>query len=161
VHRIVDLYIYVACLIGLVASVWLIVLGLAVMPGPLNGYGVALAKGTLLSVFGVGVPFVLRWQQLTVDTTLRKVGKAQYRGCPRWMRLTCYGLMAAGAVLFFLPLVLESTAVTPPSDGSAIPSTLAGGFGLMAYSSIFAQLYSLKALSGSMSKRSRDTIFGD
>jgi hypothetical protein len=46
-------------------------------------------------------------------------------------------------ILFFLPAALESST---QSNSSFFPSTVPGGIGFVTYSSMFAQLFSLKAL---------------
>lgn len=144
--RLIDTSIFVSSLIGLLASLALAVVGIVVAPAPLTGVADSLAKIVMLGLFPVGGAFVLRYQHLTQDTTPREVQKWGYYGCPPWMRYTCYGLMTAGLVLFFMPAFTESTGSIPKGGGSEFPSTVPGGFGLLAYSAFFGQLYSLKVL---------------
>jgi hypothetical protein len=65
---------------------------------------------------------------------------------PPLLRTISYALMVAGVLLFFFPAVLQFSGIGPDSDGTTLPSTLPGGFGLMAYTAIFAQTYSLVVL---------------
>jgi len=50
--------------------------------------------------------------------------------------------MIVGVGLFFLPAVLQVCGMGPAFDGSELPSTLPGGFGLAGYTAIFSQAYS-------------------
>jgi len=142
----IDIFVYAGSVFGLLLSAILTGLGVAAFPSPLAGVAASLAKVTLFGLFPIGGVFVFRYNNLIQDTTPRDVKRWGYRGCPPWMRVTCYGLMGAGLALFFLPAFLETIGTIPRSDGSAFPATLPGGFGLIAYSSVFAQLYSLKTL---------------
>ncbi|MBT9539152.1 hypothetical protein [Thiobacillus sp.] len=153
--RLIDTSIFAGSLIGLLASVVLAVVGVAVAPAPLTGLADSVSKGVMFGLFPVGGAFVLRYNNLTQDTTPREVQKWGYRGCPPWMRYACYGLMIAGLVLFFMPALFESLGSIPKSDGSAFPSTVPGGFGLLAYSAFFGQLYSLKVLANQTFQGSR------
>lgn len=141
----IDLCIFAGCLAGLAASLVLAALGVADVRAPLTGAAFVFAKWTLLWILPVGLAFVLRYRHLTYDQTAREVEMWRYNGCPPWMRLTCLALMAAGLALFFTPAVLELMGVIPHGDNSPMPSTVPGGFGIVAFSSIFAQLYSATA----------------
>lgn len=143
--RLIDTGIFTGSLLGLLASLVLAVVGVAVAPVPLTGVADSLAKVVMLGLFPVGGAFVLRYHSLTQDTTPREVQKWGYGGCPPWMRYTCYGLMIVGLVLFFMPAFFESVNSTSKSGSSEFP-TVPGGFGLLAYSAFFGQLYSLKVL---------------
>jgi hypothetical protein len=150
VESIVEFLIYASSVVGLLLSAALAIRGLVIFPSPMTGVFATVGKWVLLALFPVGFAFVLRYQSLTRDWTRRKVRHLQYSGCPPWMKRMAYCNLGIGVVLFFLPGVLEMVGYIPKGDyssfGKEFPSTVAGGFGLMAYSAFFAQLYSIKAL---------------
>jgi hypothetical protein len=146
IGRSVDFSIYGISAVGLAVSVVLVGFGLLTFPAPLSGWANSLSKVTLLSIVPTGALFVLRYNRLNYDRTQREIANSMYSGCPRWMRATAYSLMALGVILFFLPAVFEFGGYIPHSDGSSLPSTTPGGFGLIAYTAFIAQLYSATSI---------------
>lgn len=150
IEGVLDFAIYVGSVVGLALSTILALYGISIFPTPVTGIFAILSKWDLLALFPVGFVFVFRYNSLTRDLTPREVERNRYLGCPSWMSQVAYWSMGIGAVLFFIPIVFETLGYIPKGNYSAFgtesPSTLVGGFGLIAYSSIFAQLYSLKAL---------------
>jgi len=131
----VDRAILLASAAGVTASAVLSAWGATFIPGSLPRPAESLAKGLLLTLVGASVPHVLRMQALGIES-------ADYSGCPRWLRGASYALMLAGGVLFFLPAVLMFCGIGPAVDGSTLPSTVPGGFGLLAFTGIFSQTWS-------------------
>ena len=125
---------------GIAVSTAMAVWGIAIAPAALQAPALWVGQATLVGVLPVGALFVLR-QQAT-----EALGPPDYSGCPFWLRLLLYALMIAGAALFFLPAVLQFWSIGPAFDGSQLPSTLPGGFGLVGYTGIFGQAYSSVAL---------------
>ncbi len=144
--KVVDLGVYVAALVGLAISGMLALWGLATLPVPLSGFAAALANWTLLVLGPVGAAFVLRYLQLTYDAPPRELEVMRFSGCPAWMRFVCHALMLIGVGLFVLNASLEMIGYLPRTEAAAWPSNTPGAFGLVAYSFIFAQLYSVNAL---------------
>ena len=134
----VERAILLALAAGMAASLALSAWGLAFMPGWLTGIAEMLGGWLLLATVAVGIAFAWRMQA-------RAIVDADYAGCPRWLRRASYALMFAGGVLFFLPAVLMFSGIGPAFNGSTLPSTVPGGFGLLAYTSIFAQTWSMIA----------------
>jgi len=97
---------------------------------------------------------VLRYLQLTYDAPPREFELMRFSGCPRWMRLVCHALMLFGVSLFVLNASLQMLDYLPRTEASAWPSNTPGAFGLVAYSFIIAQLYSVNALTGRAQRRS-------
>jgi hypothetical protein len=141
-----DFAIYGASSIGLLLSTVLSIFGIFAFPQPLSGWPASLAIKLIFLLVPIGVVFVLRCNNLNYDRTQREIAKTMYTGCPSWMRTTAYLLMALGLILFFLPGLWEVLGYIPHSSGNSMPSTTPGGFGLLAFSTFIAQLYSVKAL---------------
>jgi hypothetical protein len=137
----VETSILLASAVGFAMSLVLSAWGISIAPAPLDGPMADLGRWTLLAEFPVGLLFVLRLQAR--ERVEGSYGGADYSGCPRWLRLASYAFMAAGVLLFFYPAILQFSGVGPVADGSTLPSTLPGGFGLLANSSLFAQTYSM------------------
>src|SRR6185295_8679261 len=148
IGKAVDFAIYVAAVIGLVISGLLALWGVATLPVPLSGRVGSLANSTLVALGPVGIVFVLRYLQLTYDAPPREFEIMRFSGCPPWMRFICHGLMLVGVGLFVLNASLEMLGYLPRTEAAAWPSNTPGAFGLVAYSFIFAQLYSVNALTG-------------
>ena len=132
----VDALILLVSGAGIVASAAMAAWGIAIAPNalqsPASGFGLATLVGVLL----VGALFVLRQQARGI------LGPPDFSGCPAWLRLSCHALIIAGVVLFFLPAVLQFCGIGPGFNGSQLPSTLPGGFGLAGYTVIFGQAFS-------------------
>jgi hypothetical protein len=141
-----DFGIYVAALVGLATSGLLALWGLATLPVPLSGFAASLANWTLLALGPLGAAFVLRYLQLTYDSPPREIEVMRFSGCPGWMRFACHALMLIGVGLFVLNASLEMLGYLPRTEAAAWPSNTPGAFGLVAYSFIVAQLYSVNAL---------------
>ena len=131
-----DALILLVALTGMLLSIVMAAWGIAIAPNPLHGAFKQIGLVTLIGTLPIGAVFVLRQQAFGAGDS------ADYSGCPRWMQLACYATFVAGLVLFFLPAVLQFCGVGPVFDGSQLPSTVPGGFGLLAYTSIFGQTYS-------------------
>src|SRR4030095_11278003 len=142
----VGVAIYVAALIGLATSGLMALWGLATLPVPLSGLAASLANWTLVALGPVGMVFVLRYLQFTYDAPPRELEIMRFSGCPGWMRFVCHALMLIGVGLFVLNASLEMLGYLPRTEAAAWPSNTPGAFGLVAYSFIFAQLYSVNAL---------------
>jgi hypothetical protein len=154
IGRYVDLVIYVVSLVGLAVSGALAIWGLASLPTPLGGFATVVANWTLATLVPVGAAFVLRYLQLTYDAPPREFELMRFSGCPLWMRAACHTLMLIGVGLFVLNASLEMLDYLPKTEASAWPSNTPGAFGLVAYSFIIAQLYSVNALSSRAQRRS-------
>jgi hypothetical protein len=154
IGRYVDLVIYVVSAVGLGASGALALWALATLPTPLSGFAAVVANWTLVALVPVGAAFVLRYLQLTFDAPPREFELMRFSGCPRWMRLACHALMLIGVGLFVLNASLQMLDYLPKTEASAWPSNTPGAFGLVAYSFIIAQLYSVNALTGRARRRS-------
>ena len=89
---------------------------------------------------------MLRYLQLTYGAPPRELEVMRFSGCPAWMRFLCHALMLVGVGLFVLNASLEMIGYLPKTEAAAWPSNTPGAFGLVAYSFIFAQLYSVSAL---------------
>jgi uncharacterized membrane protein YidH (DUF202 family) len=152
IGRLIDFGIYGISAVGLAVSVALVGFGLLTFPVPLSGWVNSLSKVMLLSLVPTGALFVLRYNRLNYDRTQREIANSMYSGCPQWMRTTAYSLMILGVSLLFLPAVFEIAGYIPHSDGSSLPSTTPGGFGLIAYTAFIAQLYSAT----SIARKTRD-----
>ena len=148
IGKAVDFAIYVAAVIGLVTSGLLALWGVATLPVPLSGPVASLANSTLVALGPVGIVFVLRYLQLTYDAPPRELEIMRFSGCPPWMRFICHALMLVGVGLFVLNASLQMLGYLPRTEAAAWPSNTPGAFGLVAYSFIFAQLYSVNALTG-------------
>jgi len=146
IGKAVDFAIYVAAVIGLVTSGLLALWGIATLPVPLGGPVASLANSTLFALGPVGIVFVLRYLQLTYDAPPRELEIMRFSGCPPWMRFICHALMLVGVGLFVLNASLEMLGYLPRTEAAAWPSNTPGAFGLVAYSFIFAQLYSVNGL---------------
>ena len=144
-----DITIFTLCFLGLIASFILSILGLFSIQQSLTGFSALFGKLTLFALIPVGGLFIARYQALTYNVPPNEISKMRYYGCPKWMRIATYSCMVIGVCLFFLPAILEWVGFIPKSNGDSIPSTLPGGFGMLTYSSLFAQLYSLKNQYGS------------
>jgi len=142
----VDFSMYVVSLVGLAISGLLALWGLATLPVPLNGFAASLANWTLLALGPVGAVFVVRYLQLTYDAPPREFEVMRFSGCPAWMRAVCHMLMLVGVGLFVFNSSLEMLGYLPKTQAAAWPSNTPGAFGLVAYSFVFAQLYSVNAL---------------
>jgi hypothetical protein len=142
----VDIGFYTLCIVGLGASLALSVWGLLIIPNPLPDLPSILGKLIIVAILPIGILFVIRYQQLTRNVKPRLVGKMLYQGCPGWMKSMCYFCMLVGVIFFFLPMVLELVGAIPRNNGEFLPGTFPGGAGLLAYSALPAQLYSLKTL---------------
>jgi hypothetical protein len=153
IGKVVDFGVYVAALIGLATSGLLALWGLATLPIPLSGFAAALANWTLLALGPVGAVFVFRYLQLTYDAPPRELEVMRFSGCPAWMRFICHALMLVGVGLFVLNAALEMIGYLPKTEAAAWPSNTPGAFGLVAYSFIFAQLYSVNALADRVLQR--------
>jgi hypothetical protein len=151
--RLIDFSIYGISTVGLAVSVVLAGFGLVTFPVPLSGWVDSLSKGMLLSLAPTGALFVFRYNRLNYDRTQREIANTIYSGCPQWMRTTAYSLMILGVSLFFLPAVFEIGGYIPHSNGSSLPSTTPGGFGLIAYTAFIAQLYSATSIAGKTRNR--------
>ena len=152
IGKLIDVGIYSISAIGLTVSVALAGFGLLTFPTPLSGWVNSASKVMLVSLVPTGALFVLRYNRLNYDRTQREIANSMYSGCPQWMRRTAYSLMILGMSLFFLPAVFEIGGYIPRSDGSSLPSTTPGGFGLIAYTAFIAQLYSAT----SIARKTRD-----
>ena len=152
--RYVDLVIYAVSVVGLTASGALAIWGLASLPTPLGGFAAIVTNWTLVTLVPVGAAFVLRYLQLTYEAPPREFELMRFSGCPRWMRIVCHALMLIGVGLFVLNASFEMLDFLPKTEASAWPSNTPGAFGLVAYSFIIAQLYSVNALSGRAQRRS-------
>ncbi|MCK9687067.1 hypothetical protein [Scleromatobacter humisilvae] len=124
---------------GIAVSTALAAWGIAVAPNALQAPALGFGVATLVGVLPVGALFVLRQQAKGI------LAPPDYSGCPAWLRLLCNVLMIAGVALFFLPAVLQFCGIGPAFNGSELPSTLPGGFGLAIYTGIFGQAYSSAA----------------
>jgi hypothetical protein len=141
-----DLSIFLLSAAGFLNSAALSIIGLILLPNQLTGFQLLVGEWNLISVVIVGSIFGARHHALTDELTRREIRLRMYHGCPRWMRLACFTSMIAGAMLFYLPAVLEYFELSERFTGSGMPSTVPGGFGLLCFSSFFAQLYSLLTL---------------
>jgi len=146
VGKAVDFLIYAAALVGLATSALLALLALATLPVPLTGAAASLANGTLVALGPIGIAFVLRYLQLTYDAPPRELEIMRFSGCPAWMRFLCHALMLIGVGLFVLNASLQMLGYLPRTEAAAWPSNTPGAFGLVAYSFVLAQLYSVNAL---------------
>jgi hypothetical protein len=135
-----DALILLASMAGIGISLVLAAWGICVAPSPLQGIFEGIGAVALVGTLPVGAAFVFRQQALGAE------GPPDYSGCPRWMRVSCNALMISGVVLFFLPAAMQFCGIGPAFDGSQLPSTLPGGFGLAAYTGIFGQTYSSVSL---------------
>jgi hypothetical protein len=154
IGRYVDLVIYVVSLAGLFVSGALAIWELANLPTPLGGFAVIVTNWTLVALVPLGAAFVLRYLQVTYDAPPREFELMRFSGCPRWMRYACHALMLIGVGLFVLNASLQMLDYLPKTEASAWPSNTPGAFGLVAYSFIIAQLYSVNALAGRAQRRS-------
>ena len=113
----------------------------------------------LMLLLPLGFVFVFRLQMLTRNSTTGEINVFRYAGCPRWMRLAAYGSMTVGALLFIVPGLLEMYDYIPKADyssGNEMSSTAVGGFGLLAYAAVFAQLYSARMRANKSLERTRE-----
>ncbi len=132
----VDALILLTSAAGIAVSIAMAAWGVAIAPNALQAPALWFGVATLVGVLPVGALFVLRQQ------AMRILGPPDYSGCPPWLRQLSYALMIAGVALFFLPAVLQFCGIGPAFNGSELPSTLPGGFGLAGYTGIFGQAYS-------------------
>jgi len=146
IGKAVDFAIYVVALLGVAMSGLLALWGLATLPIPISGLAATVANVTLVALGPTGVVFVLRYLQLTYDAPPREIEIMRFSGCPPWMRFLCHALMLIGVGLFVLNASLEMLGYLPKTQAAVWPSNTPGAFGLVAYSFIFAQLYSVNAL---------------
>jgi len=154
IGKFVDLVIYAVSLAGLAVSGALAIWGLANLPTPLGGFAAIVTNWTLVALVPVGAAFVLRYLQVTYDAPPREFELMRFSGCPRWMRHACHALMLMGVGLFVLNASLQVLDYLPKTQASAWPSNTPGAFGLVAYSFIITQLYSVNALAGRAQQRS-------
>jgi len=153
IGKVIDLGIYMASLVGLASSALLAVWGLASLPVPLSGFAASLATWTLSALGPLGALFVLRYAQLTYGAPPRELEVMRFSGCPVWMRVACHALMLFGVGLFVLNASLEMLGYLPKTEAAAWPSNTPGAFGLVAYSFLIAQLYSVNALASRAQQR--------
>jgi hypothetical protein len=110
----------------------------------MSGTSMIAGQALLMLLLPLGFVFVFRLQKLTSNSTTGEFNEFRYAGCPRWMRLGAFASMTVGALLFIVPGLLEMYDYIPQADyssGDEVSSTLIGGFGLLAYATLFAQLY--------------------
>jgi hypothetical protein len=143
--NLVDTAIYCVCTIGLVGCAALAVYGLLPLPTPPSDFTALITKIFILPLMPTGFVFVLRYRQLTQDRTQRDIEKNMYSGCPRWMRTGAYALMATGVTVFFLPAILDALGLIAHIEEQSTNVRVIGGFGLMAFPALIAQLYSANA----------------
>jgi len=141
---------------GIAVSVVLSAWGVSISPGPLEGPVAEIGKWTLLAILPLGMLFVARLQAR--ERVAGAPRGPDYSGCPLWLRAITYAMMVAGVLLFFYPAALQFSGIGPVADGATLPSTLPGGFGLVAYTSIFGQSYSLIALGKIVPKSSQPVL---
>jgi len=141
---------------GIAVSVVLSAWGVSISPGPLQGPAAEIGKWTLLALVPLGILFVARLQAR--ERIAGATRAPDYSGFAPWLRAIIYALMIAGVLLFFYPAVLQFSDIGPVADGSTLPSTLPDGFGLAAYTSIFAQTYSLMVLGKVVPTSSRPAL---
>jgi hypothetical protein len=153
IWRIITFGIYLVCLAGLAASADVAVSAFMASPAPLAGMAASLAHNVLVALPVVGGAFILRYKQLTHGAQPRQRELMRFSECPPWMRGICYALMLLGVSLFAWSAGLEVLGFISKATGAAIR---VGGFGLVANSFIFGQLYSVQRLARHMRSRSRD-----
>jgi len=145
-ESIVDVLIYASSAVGLLLSIALSIYGLANFPSPLTGAAATLGMWVLLALLPVGLAYVLRFPSSNFDLKRETMFELRFDGCPLWVKRATRCAVGIGAVLFFLPGVLEMLGYIPKGDYSSLgkesPCTMVGGIGLMAYSAFFAHLYS-------------------
>lgn len=127
----------VLALIGLAASVFVLVLGVV---GKEQQLGVvqAVLIGCLVLVM---VPLVLIANSSQAPARGRR-WDALYKGCPVWMRRLTYALAILGTVGFFGSMLLEQFGKLPSPGRDEFPGITFGSFGVVAFSAMFSQLYS-------------------
>ena len=152
----VDALILLVSTAGVAVSVVLSAWGVSISPGSLEGPAAEIGKWTLLAVLPIGMLFVARLQAR--ERIAGAPRGLDYSGCPPWLRALSYALMLAGVLLFFYPAALQFSGIGPVADGTSLPSTLSGGFGLVAYTAIFAQTYSLVVLGESAQRSSQSAL---
>ena len=152
----VDALILLISTAGVTVSVLLSAWGVSISPGPLEGPAAEIGKWTLLAILPLGMLFVARLQAR--ERIAGAPRAPDYSGCPPWLRAISCATMVAGVLLFFYPAALQFSGIGPVAVGTTLPSTLPGGFGLVAYTSIFAQTYSSIALGKIVSNRSQPVL---
>ena len=133
--------------------------GVSILPTAMAGIPMIAGQAVLMFLLPLGFIFVVRLRQLTHDLTTSEIDAFRYSGCPRWMRLSAYASMTVGALLFIVPGLLEMYDYIPKADyssGNEMSSTAIGGFGLLAYAALFAQMYSARMRANKSLERTRE-----
>lgn len=95
----------------------------------------------IVGLFVVGFPAIFVINSAWHDYPQKMYLELMYAGCPAWMRRLTYALVAVGAAIFLTPILL-GLEVGGESWRGPGRSLFLGGFGLLAYSAFFAQVYS-------------------
>ncbi len=152
VRKITDILVYASSILGLIACIYLAVVEVISFSEELSGFSALVARVSMFGLIPVSILLIFRLQAINYDKTQRQVDEAGISGCPTWVRALANVLLIVGAILFFLPMFLELFHYLPHNDGEFFPATVSGGFGILAYSSIFVQLYSANALANTLAR---------
>jgi hypothetical protein len=101
--------------------------------------------------FVVAFPSFFIIKNATQDLPQREVTNLMYAGCPAWLKRLGYVVMAFGALNFFGSILLQKSG-SRAAQSDWFPAIALGGFGLMAYSAFFNQLYSSVHLPGALNR---------
>jgi hypothetical protein len=96
----VDMTIFLSAAFGVLLSVGLSVVGIGSVAAPLAGHALLLGKFNLAWAMVTGMMFIGRQYRLTEAMEVKRARTGLYRGCPKWMRTTCYFLLTIG--VFFI-----------------------------------------------------------
>jgi hypothetical protein len=149
----VDASVYVVCIAGLAASAALTGWAISVFPAALTDAAAALLDGTIAALAIVGAAFLFRYRELTYRTPPRQAEMTRFAGCPRWIRVVCYGFMIVGVAVFTGSAAMEFFNFLTAATGNAIRI---GAFGWVAFGFILAQSVSLRTLAHRVANRRRD-----
>jgi len=148
----VDASIDVVCIAGLAASGALVGWALIVFPAALSDAAAPLLNGTIAALAIAGAAFLFRYRELTYRTPPREAEMTRFAGCPRWIRVVCYGFMLVGVAVFAGSAAMEFFNLLAAATGNAVRI---GAFGWVAFGFILAQSISLRTLAHRVANRRR------
>jgi hypothetical protein len=153
VVRTIDNAILAGAAVGVPLSAISLVYGLSVFPSPMSGGWVIFSEVLLTGLVPIVLLFSSRYRSLMGHS------RPGYAGLPPQMRWVAFTLIALGATLFVVSVVLELFEFIPRTadpSGDDLPPTIAGAAGLAAYTAIYAQLYSARMLANTSLERTRE-----
>ena len=141
-----------ACLCGIATSAVLVAFALQAWPRPPSELAGHLARGLLGALPIVASAFFLSYLHITHIAPPRRYELMRFSGCPRPVKVACHTLMLLGVGIFTCSVAIELIRQIGTSGDFAIR---VGSLGLLAFSFMFAQLYSVQVLARRTLNRGR------